>query len=367
MQHWQETFPFDFSHPIINETFTEQALFFDIETTGFSPARTSLYLIGCAVRNGDSLVVDQFFADTPKEESEVLYAFFQLLSGYDTIITFNGIGFDIPYLKSKCSTYDIPEPFSDHNYIDIYKSVSKLKFLLHLPNLKQKSIEQFLGLGREDLYNGGELIDVYHSYVKTRSPEALHLLKQHNYEDVIDMPNLLPILAYTKLFEGDFRVTSIRANQFTSYQGTLEKELIFTLENKVALPSLVSCRHEDFYLTAEGNETRLVVQLFTGELKYFYQDYKNYVYLPEEDIAIPKALVSSVEKDKKKKATASTCYTRKTAIFLPQHEPVIKPAFRAIYKDKKSYFELSEEFISSKDLQKEYVLHILEYLKGCRK
>lgn len=367
MQHWQETLPFDFSNPIINETFTEQAIFFDIETTGFSPARTSLYLIGCATRKGDFLVIDQFFADTPKEETDVLSAFFQLLSCYDTIITFNGIVFDIPYLKSKCDTYGIAEPFSEHNYVDIYKAVSKLKFLLHLPNLKQKSIEQFLGLGREDLYNGGELIEVYHSYVKTRSLETLHLLKQHNYEDVIGMPNLLPILSYTKIFEGNFTVVSVRANQFTSYQGTIEKELIFTLKNNLSLPAQVSCRHEDFYLTAEENESRLVVRLFTGELKYFYSDYKNYFYLPDEDIAVPKTLASSVDKDKKKKATASTCYTRKTAIFLPQYEAVIKPAFRAIYKDKKSYFELSEEFISSKDLQREYVLHILKHLKGCKK
>lgn len=364
MQHWQEILPFDFSHPIINETFTENSLFFDIETTGFSPARTSLYLIGCAAREGDSLVVDQFFADTPKEEQEVLSAFFERLAHFDTIITFNGIGFDIPYLKSKCTTYGLPEPFSSHDYLDIYKVVSKIKFLLHLPNLKQKTIEQFLGIGREDAYNGGELIEVYHSYVKTRSPKELHLLKQHNYEDVIDMPNLLPILSYAKIFDGNFTIASLAANQFTSYQGTIEKELFFTLKNDLFLPAPISCRHDDFYLTANGEETRIVIKLFTGELKYFYADYKNYFYLPEEDMAVPKSLASGVEKEKKRKATASTCYTRKTAIFLPQYAPVIKPAFRAMYKDKKSYFELSEEFISSKDLQKEYVLHILEYLKG---
>ena len=363
MQHWQEILPFDFSHPVICETFTETSLFFDIETTGFSPARTSLYLIGCAARRGDSLVVDQLFADTPEEESEVLTGFFRYLEQFETIITFNGIGFDIPYLKSKCSTYGLCDPFLAHEYLDIYKVVSRLKFLLHLPNLKQKTIEQFLGIGREDTYNGGELIEVYHSYVKSRSPKELHLLKQHNYEDVIDMPNLLPLLSYARMLEGSFAVASLRANQFTSYEGTTEKELIFTLKNDFVLPAAVSCRYEDFYLTAEGEETRLVIKLFTGELKYFYPDYRNYVYLPKEDLAVPKALSSGVEKGEKVNATASTCYTRKTAIFLPQYTPVIKPAFRAMYRDKKSYFELSEEFVASKELQKEYLLHVLAYLK----
>lgn len=363
MQHWQETLPFDFSHPIINETFTETSLFFDIETTGFSPARTSLYLIGCAARQGDNLIVDQFFADSPEEEQEVLTAFFTYLEHFQTVITFNGIGFDIPYLKSKCSTYGLCEPFSSHEYLDIYKVISKLKFLLHLPNLKQKTIEQFLGIGREDTYNGGELIEVYQSYVRSRSPKDLHLLKQHNYEDVIDMPNLLPVLSYAKIFEGNFSVASLMANQFTSYAGPVEKELIFTLKHDLVLPAAVSCRHEDFYLTARGGATRLVVRLFTGELKYFYSDYKNYFYLPKEDMAVPKALGSGVEKGERVKATASTCYRRKTAIFLPQYAPVIRPAFRAMYKDKKSYFELSEEFVSSREMQKEYVEHVLGYLK----
>ncbi len=367
MQHWQETIPFDFSQPGISEIFTERALFFDIETTGFSPARTSLYLIGCVSRTGGCLAVNQFFAETPAEEPEVLAAFLELLTGYDTIITYNGIGFDIPYLKSKCESCQMPDPFSSYHYIDLYREVSKLRFLLQLPNLKQKSIEQFLGIGREDRYNGGELIEVYRSYVKLPQKEALHLLKQHNYEDVIGMPNLLPILSYANLFEGRFTVVSLRANQFPSHQSSLERELIVTLKNDIAVPVPVSCRHEDFYLSASGEETTLVVRLFTGELKYFFPDYHNYFYLPAEDRAVPKTLANAIDKENKKKATASTCYTKKTAIFLPQYKPLGKPAFYAVYKDKKSYFELSEEFISSKELQKKYVLHILEYLKECRK
>ena len=47
---WHEELTFDFSDPVSNEVFTENCIFFDIETTGFSPARTDLYLIGCATR-----------------------------------------------------------------------------------------------------------------------------------------------------------------------------------------------------------------------------------------------------------------------------------------------------------------------------
>lgn len=112
MKHWHEEMPFTADNSLAELIFTENSLFFDIETTGFSAARTSLYLIGCAARKENLLIVDQFFAETPADESDVLHAFLDYLQNFDTIITFNGIGFDIPYLTNKCQKYKIPEPFS---------------------------------------------------------------------------------------------------------------------------------------------------------------------------------------------------------------------------------------------------------------
>lgn len=367
MQKWHDEILFDFTNPCIQKHFTENALFFDIETTGFSAARTSLYLIGCAARKKDLLIINQFFAETPEEEADVLLAFLDYLKSFDTIITFNGIGFDIPYLKAKCKTFELMDPFDSYTYLDIYKYVSKFKFLLQLPNIKQKTIEGFMGLDRDDLYNGGELIDVYHSYVKTSDEESLFLLKQHNYEDVLGMPSLLPILSYTELLNGNFTVTSIDANQYINYSGLSCKELIFTLKNEFAVPKHISCIYEDFFLMSDGYETKLNIRLFEGELRYFYPNYKDYFYLPDEDIAIHKNIAASIDKEHRKKATAGTCYTRKYAIFLPQHKQIAAPAFRAMYRDKKTYFELSEEFLNSADLQKEYVLHILEYISRQKK
>lgn len=46
MKHWHEEMPFTADDSLAELIFTENSLFFDIETTGFSAARTSLYLIG---------------------------------------------------------------------------------------------------------------------------------------------------------------------------------------------------------------------------------------------------------------------------------------------------------------------------------
>ena len=55
--------------PLTDQLFDEHSIFFDIETTGFSPATSSLYMIGCARRVGKYVCVDQFFAEKPEEEN----------------------------------------------------------------------------------------------------------------------------------------------------------------------------------------------------------------------------------------------------------------------------------------------------------
>lgn len=364
MIHWQEELSYDFTNPITAQVFTETALFFDIETTGFSPSRTHVYMIGCASRTGEAIRIDQFFASSPTEENEVISAFLTYLEEYDTLITFNGVGFDIPYLKGRCEHFHLADPFSRFTFVDIFKEVSRMKFLLKLPNFKQKSIETFLGIEREDKFHGGELIDVYQSYVRSHSNEELYLLRQHNYEDVLNMPLLLPVLSYARLLDGDITLHSIEANEYTSMDGTAgNKELLFTLQNTFPVPKRISCNYGEFYLTTEHDTTRLRVRLFEGEMKYFFDCYKDYYYLPDEDMAVPKSVAVNVDKAHRKNATASTCYTKKNAIFLPQYNILFEPPFRENYKDKKSYFELTAEFAASDTLQLRYINHILQLLK----
>ena len=166
MKTFHEEIPDLCQDALTDQLFDEHSIFFDIETTGFSPANSTLYMIGCARRKSNRICIDQFFAEKPEEEAEILAAFFQMLSPYTTIITFNGVGFDIPYLKAKADHYKIPEHFRDFEYLDIFKSVSSIKFLLKLENYKQKTIESFLGLKRKDEKTGGDLIHVYFFHLK---------------------------------------------------------------------------------------------------------------------------------------------------------------------------------------------------------
>lgn len=342
--------------------FDEHAIFFDIETTGFSPASSSIYMIGCARRIDTQIHIDQFFAETPSEEKTILAAFLELLESYGTIISFNGIGFDIPFLKAKCGQYKLSEHFGDFEYLDIFKSVSRLKFLLKLPNYKQKTLEAFLKLPRDDAASGGELINVYHEYVKNPTEEGRRLLHLHNYEDVLGMTELLPILSYIEIFNGSFSILSTRVDKYHGYDGKSGEELIITMQNDYPVPRRISHKLGDFYLMISPARTSIRVPVYSGELRYFYPNHKDYYYLPEEDMAIHKSVASFVDKKYRENARANNCYNRKSGNFLPQYTSIMQPEFRREYKDKITYFELTDDFCSSDVMLRRYVDHVLKHM-----
>ena len=55
-------------------------MFFDIETTGFSPVKAIVYMIGCARRIKNRIVIDQYFAESVDDEAAVIEAFAGSLS-----------------------------------------------------------------------------------------------------------------------------------------------------------------------------------------------------------------------------------------------------------------------------------------------
>ena len=381
MKYIQKTQSFINQNNLTDFFFREDCIFFDIETTGFSPKTSSLYLIGCLHRKGNELVIEQFFAESKDDEAEVLEKFIDLLNNYKTIISFNGLGFDLPFIKAKCDTYGIAPHtgtinninhtdnntidiindlafFDKFEYMDIFKEISHIKSLLQLPNYKQKTIEQFLGIQRDDKYSGGELISVYKEYVKTQDAQAEELLLLHNYEDVIGMLDLLPILSYCEIRKGAYEIKNVETCTYTTYDGETAFELIFTLQNKFTVPKRTSYQAKDFYILMNNDTTKIRVPIFEGELKFFYPNYKDYYYLTIEDMAIHKSVASFVDKEYRQKAKACNCYTRKTSRFLPQYDIIMDPAFKKEYKDKGFYFELTEEFFHDADKLHLYIEHI---------
>ena len=89
----------------------------------------------------------------------------------------------------------IPEKTESFLFFDIekYPSLDFYQFLKPFQNLfqmthgKQKDWEQFLGLNREDKYDGGQLIAVYKDYLMSKDKDLLHNLLLHNEDDLLGM------------------------------------------------------------------------------------------------------------------------------------------------------------------------------------
>lgn len=347
--------------------------FFDIETTGFAAESTYLYLIGCAYYKNSSFHLIQWFSENFQEEVRIISSFFEFLDNYDVLIHYNGSGFDLPYLMRKCALLNLNYSFDRLKSIDIYKKIFPYKKIFKTPNYKQKSLEAFLNIHRKDIFDGGDLIQVYQSYIgkkhyetlkKLRTPndvlsspsEAELLLGQlllHNEDDIRGLISILPILNYVDLFEKPIRI------QHTSVEGD-----IFTLRFEITakLPVRVSYKNDLTHLTAFDCSATLEIRVYEGELKFFHENYKDYYYLPAEDCAIHKSLAVFVDKEYRVKAKPSNCYTRKQGIFVPQYEPIISPYFKNNLKDRLSFLEIHTDFLLQEDNLEQYVYHILSNL-----
>lgn len=340
----------------------EKTLFLDIETTGLSSKTASIYLIGACYYTESFWNGIQWFAETPEEEADIITAFFSFASDFSTLIHFNGNQFDLPFFLGRCEILNLPYTFNTFEGIDIYKRVALCKHFLQLPNCKQKSIEKFLHLDRDDKYNGGELIQVYKNYVVNPSKDKEDLLLLHNKDDLKGMLEILPILAYGDIFNKPVRATKVQSNYYRDLNGKRQQELIIRLKLTSSVPIPISYHANDCYVTAEGDHAALRVPVYTEELKYFYNNYKEYYYLPMEDMAMHKSVASFVDKEHRIPATAATCYTRKFSSYLPMWDYILEPFFKREYKSSLLFFELTDKFKTDREAFSKYASHILEML-----
>ncbi len=323
---------------------------FDIETTGFTAETTELYLIGCTYYKDDKWVITQWFNDDGISERSIIIDFFEFISSYKYIFNYNGDGFDIPYLTKKLLKYELQYSFDKFESIDLYKQIKAFKDTLHLDNLKQKTIEKFLGLNRLDKYSGGDLIKVYQDYIKKPSDLGKKLLLQHNYEDLEGLLCCSSLLAYVKFKTGCFKVTKMSVK---------DNRLAFSLKLDYPLPRRISSGAMDIIITGYQQDATITVPIISEELKFFFDNYKEYYYLPAEDMAVHKSVASYVDKNYRMPAKKETCYLKRQGHFITQIDSGILAGYKRNYKDKESFIELVDSFLQDLDMLNAYGRHVI--------
>lgn len=353
-------FPRQNIYPIEKLTEGYTPVLFDIETTGLKAETSYLYLIGAMEIKRDRLLFYQWFAEKPSEEAEVLNSFLAWLPDRTCLIHFNGRGFDVPYLTKKCRQHGVPSRLSQLPNIDLYRSFSPLKDYFNMSSRRLVAYERLIGLEREDCYNGGELIDVYKEYVgkakfdSAGAEQLLRMLLLHNEEDIRDMVPVLSLFTYMDLMIGNYAAYEIRqpesssADTVKNEQASSEKACLtftlsfghdFPLDYRKSFATMPGLGHIE--VSTSGNTAVITVPLIEAKLRHYYDDYRNYYYLPAEDMAVHKSVASSVEPNHRIAATKATAYTYAQGAFLPQKGTAIRPNFKYELTDTVSFIPLN--------------------------
>ncbi len=330
-------------------------ILFDIETTGLGAKTAYIYLIGALEIKRDRLVFRQWFAEGPADEKLLIESFLSWLPDRSCLISFNGRGFDVPFIVQRCKHYDIPCFLPQMPDVDLYRVLAPLKNYFNMSSRRLVAYEKLIGLEREDKYNGGELIEVYKEYVgkKKFAPKEAESLKEmlllHNEEDITDMVPVMNLLTFIDLINGNFTsagYSSVGSELVLEIEGASDFPL--THSRIIAtLPQIPQIK-----VSTCGRRATVHVPVLNCRLKHYFNDYKDYYYLPEEDMAIHKSIASSVSPDHRVQATKSTAFSYAETEFIPQFSK-LQPEFKQDINDITGFLPLSE--LNSEEKIKTYI------------
>lgn len=173
------------------------SLIFDIETMGFRSV--PIILIGIARIHDNNILIDQYLSRNFKEEPAILTTFVNLLRENDTIITFNGARFDIPFIEDRLSYHKIEETVYDKIHHDALP-LSRRAWKTKLPNCKLGTLEKYiLNIEREDDIPSRSVPNFYNTYIRYKNVGPLVSIVNHNKQDLITLAKIFSKLKDKKM------------------------------------------------------------------------------------------------------------------------------------------------------------------------
>ncbi|MBP5489958.1 MAG: ribonuclease H-like domain-containing protein [Lachnospiraceae bacterium] len=340
-----------------------EPVWFDIETTGLSSSAACVYMIGAVMRSCGEWRFCQWFSERPTEEVELLQAFAGALPADCALLHYNGTTFDLPFLRDRCRFLhlDITWPTVS---VDLYSQLRKLKRLAGLPSCRQRDLEPYAGYPREDPYDGGTLIAYYGDFIKhdkihrltgissengNPAEELYAALARHNREDLAGLVSLTGLYDCFEILKGD--ITDAELAEFgDAVSLTLLSDrrwpegMTFSVrlaDRHLTLPK----RLEDLTLTigadADGRLT-LRIPILTEPAKHFYDNYRDYFYLPVEGRVVHKSIAAHMDRSYCRPAKRDEAFDWFRGELLPQVGEVLSPCFLYNSKDRCLLFPAKE-------------------------
>ena len=114
----------------------------------------------------------------------------------DKLIISMAAGVDLPFVEKRWRRYSGASAALPYN-LDLYLVLnghSPIKRFV--PNLKQKTVENYMGLwqSRDDEISGAESVELYNVYEKNHDPALGEKILLHNSDDILQLSRLLPVI-----------------------------------------------------------------------------------------------------------------------------------------------------------------------------
>ena len=173
---------------------------------------------------------------------------------------------------------------------------------------------------------------------------------------------------YTSLSPETIRIVGHGTENFDSGAELVNVDKRASLDLRLSLssglPSEFAYEDEHYVISASGSRADLLniaVNLYEGELRYFFADHKNYYYLPMEDRAIHKSVGAFVERSARRQATKETCYERKQGLFLPEPEIIFAPVYKSAFRSEQQYALFDRQILTNECKLLEYASAVIRY------
>lgn len=163
-------------------------LYLDIETCGLSAA--PVFLVGFLYLDGGRMVIDQLLARDYSEEAPLLHYFWDSMSQYDSVVTFNGKSFDVPFLRDRAVYHGVPHQIPEFHFDLLHEARRRWKG--EFPNCKLQTLEARLcGRLRRGDIPSSLIPRAYHDFVRTKDTMLVRDIIHHNALDIVTMSEVL--------------------------------------------------------------------------------------------------------------------------------------------------------------------------------
>jgi len=182
----------------VSELTAEDALFFDVETTGLAGGTgTLVFLVGIGRFRDGLLEVVQLFLPGPSDELALLAAVrAELESRPAYLVTYNGRCFDAPLVQTRFLLHHQRLPLETWPHVDLLYPARSL-YRARLPDCCLSTVESLvLQVRRSQEDVPGELIPgIYFDYLRTGSVEPLARVFYHNLHDILSLAVLSGVVS----------------------------------------------------------------------------------------------------------------------------------------------------------------------------